>query len=343
MDKVVTINDIAKAAGVGKGTVDRVLHNRGRVSEETKKKVQKCIKEMGYKPNKAARMLAKTRRYRIAVIYHNKEEEFWKQIECGIDKAEEEYKQLGVTIKRFVLSQINVEEQEKLIFQIIEEKYDGLAIVPYYSKKTLEAINKAVSSGITVVTFNNDEKCNRLCYVGQDLLQSGKTAGKLMSMIAKPHSRYIVVLPVIESMTALYGRYEGFKEIIEKRRPDMKLLGIYNFKQDGSQAYRRIRNLIETDEIDAVYASNVIVEDVARAVFDSGKSDSILIVGHDLTKPIQKYIETGVIDASIGQEPEKQGYEAINRLCKKLIMDEDISQDVYTKIEIALAENLAYI
>ena len=38
MDKVVTINDIAKAAGVGKGTVDRVLHNRGRVSEETKKR-----------------------------------------------------------------------------------------------------------------------------------------------------------------------------------------------------------------------------------------------------------------------------------------------------------------
>ena len=162
-------------------------------------------------------------------------------------------------------------------------------------------------------------------------------------MIAKPYSRYIVVLPVIESMTALYGRYEGFKEVIEKKRPDMKLLGIYNFKQDGSQAYRRIRNLIETDEIDAVYASNVIVEDVARAVFDSGKSDKILIVGHDLTKPIQKYIETGVIDASIGQEPEKQGYEAINRLCKKLIMDEDISRDVYTKIEIALAENLAYI
>ena len=335
MNEVVTINDIAKAAGVGKGTVDRVLHNRGRVSKETKEKVQKCIEEMGYKPNKAARMLAKTRSYKIAVVYHNKEQEFWKQVECGIEKAEEEYKQLGVSITKFVLSQIDAEEQERIIKKITEEKYDGLAIVPYYSEKTVEAINKAVASGIKVVTFNNDEKCNRLCYVGQDLLQSGRTAGKLMSMIAKPQSRYIVVLPVMESMTALYGRYEGFKEVIEKRRPDMRLLGIYNFKQDGSQAYRRIRKLIEMDEIDAIYASNVIVEDVARAVSDSGKAEDILIIGHDLTEPIQKYIETGIIDASIGQEPEKQGYEAINRLCKKLIMDEDISRDVYTKIEIA--------
>ena len=51
----------------------------------------------------------------------------------------------------------------------------------------------------------------------------------------------------------------------------------------------------------------------------------------------------GICLRAIIKEPEKQGYEAINRLCKKLIMDEDISRDVYTKIEIALAENLAYI
>ena len=38
MDKEVTISDVAKAAGVGRGTVDRVLHNRGRVSEETAQK-----------------------------------------------------------------------------------------------------------------------------------------------------------------------------------------------------------------------------------------------------------------------------------------------------------------
>ena len=39
MNNIVTINDVAEAAGVGKGTVDRVLHNRGRVSEETRKRV----------------------------------------------------------------------------------------------------------------------------------------------------------------------------------------------------------------------------------------------------------------------------------------------------------------
>ena len=45
----VTINDVAKAAGVSKGTVDRVLHNRGEVSRKSKEKVLKVIEELGFR------------------------------------------------------------------------------------------------------------------------------------------------------------------------------------------------------------------------------------------------------------------------------------------------------
>ena len=47
---VVTINDVAKAAGVSKGTVDRVIHNRGEVSPKSREAVLKVIEELGYKP-----------------------------------------------------------------------------------------------------------------------------------------------------------------------------------------------------------------------------------------------------------------------------------------------------
>ena len=87
MDRIITIDDIARAAGVGKGTVDRVLHSRGRVSAETRARVLRCIEQLDYRPNKTARMLAKTRDYRIAVCFHDKEAEFWQQIRCGVDKA----------------------------------------------------------------------------------------------------------------------------------------------------------------------------------------------------------------------------------------------------------------
>lgn len=43
----VTLEDVAKDAGVGKGTVDRVIHNRGYVSEEARRKVEQSIKKLG--------------------------------------------------------------------------------------------------------------------------------------------------------------------------------------------------------------------------------------------------------------------------------------------------------
>ena len=53
-----TIKDIAREAGVSIGTVDRVLHDRGMVSPETKARILDVMKELDYKPNHAAQGLA---------------------------------------------------------------------------------------------------------------------------------------------------------------------------------------------------------------------------------------------------------------------------------------------
>lgn len=50
-DQNYTIKDIAQMAGVSAGTVDRVLHNRGDVSQKSKEKVQKVLDEINYQPN----------------------------------------------------------------------------------------------------------------------------------------------------------------------------------------------------------------------------------------------------------------------------------------------------
>lgn len=64
----VTIKDVAKAAGVTNGTVDRVLHNRGEVAHETKAKVMSVVERLGYKPNVYASMLARNKAHSIAVL-----------------------------------------------------------------------------------------------------------------------------------------------------------------------------------------------------------------------------------------------------------------------------------
>lgn len=63
-----TIKDVAKRAGVGVGTVSRVINGSAQVREETRQKVLAAIKELGFSPNNAARRLSGGKTSTIGVI-----------------------------------------------------------------------------------------------------------------------------------------------------------------------------------------------------------------------------------------------------------------------------------
>lgn len=341
MGKVVTIEDVARKAGVGRGTVDRVLHNRGRISAETRAKVLKCMEELNYKPNKAARMLAKKGDYRIAVTFHDEEKEFWEQIRAGVDQAADEYNPLGVKVDYFILPRIDIEKQLEIIYHVIENRYDGLAIVPYESEKISDALNLAIEKGIEVVTFNNKDKRIRSCYIGHDGLQSGRTAGKMMALIAKENCRYAIISAHSRMMNQIDERSEGFQQIIRQQRKDMQFLGVFKFQEDHQAVYQNVKEMMKkmADSIDAVYVTTAIAGTVAKAIEDSKLNKKIIFIGHDLTETNLYYMSRGIIDLSIGQEPERQGYLAVEKICKKLLTDEPIGEDEYTKISIVVTEN----
>ena len=60
-----TVHEIAELAGVSIGTIDRVLHKRGRVSQETKARVESIIEQYQFTPNPIARRLKLNRSYRF--------------------------------------------------------------------------------------------------------------------------------------------------------------------------------------------------------------------------------------------------------------------------------------
>lgn len=342
MAENVTIDDIARTAGVGKGTVDRVLHNRGYVSLATREKVLKCIEELDYKPNMVARMLAKTRSYRVAVCFHDKEREFWDQVKTGIHAAAEQYKQMGVEIVPFLLPEINIEKQLEVIRYVSKEKFDGLAIVPYCSPQIREELNRAVENGMQVITFNNRESGVNACYVGINGIQSGRTAGRMISMIAGRGARYVIVSGHSNAMANLDERAMGFREVIENSRPDMKFVGSCGIEEDYDRIYRFVLRNMEDWDPDVLYATNECVSAVGRAIAELKPKKKIYVIGHDFTPAVLEYMRDGIIDISIGQDPERQGYSAVDKICRKLLTDEQIT-DEFLRISIAVAENIDYL
>ena len=91
---MVTIKEIAKRAGVSVGTVDRVIHNRGRVSKVTARRVRQIIKELDYKPNILARSLSRLKTFQFGVLMPeiSPDNHYWELAIQGIEKAQQELK-----------------------------------------------------------------------------------------------------------------------------------------------------------------------------------------------------------------------------------------------------------
>ena len=95
---MVTMKKIAELCNVSRGTVDRVLHGRGRVSEETAANIRRVAKELGYEPNPAAKALsARKTQPKVSVILPSEGNPFFDEVIRGIEEAEESYKIYGFT------------------------------------------------------------------------------------------------------------------------------------------------------------------------------------------------------------------------------------------------------
>ena len=96
-----TIKQIAEITNVSRGTIDRVLNNRGGVSPETEKKVRAAMEALNYLPNKAAQNLAVRRKklkFGFILISPNNYNPFFADVERGIRKKALELEEFGVTV-----------------------------------------------------------------------------------------------------------------------------------------------------------------------------------------------------------------------------------------------------
>ena len=82
-----TINDVARLAGVSKKTVSRVINRSPLLNEETRGRVEKVIRELGYVPNPQARALALRRNFLIGLIHDNPNAQMVLNMQQGILEA----------------------------------------------------------------------------------------------------------------------------------------------------------------------------------------------------------------------------------------------------------------
>ena len=182
-----TIKEIARMAGVSRGTVDRVLNNRGAVKPETAKKVRDIANAVQYSPNLAGKTLAvkkKQLKFGFILFSSTASNPFFLDLVRGIEDRRAMLQEYGASVEIRYATIDNPAKQVQLIDELLEEGIDGLAIAPINHPVVAARLKALTQTGFPVVTTNSDiPDCGRIAYVGSNYYKSRETVAGLMHLV----------------------------------------------------------------------------------------------------------------------------------------------------------------
>lgn len=148
------VHEIARLAGVSIGTVDRILHKRGRVSAETRARIGAIIEKHQFTPSPIAQRLKRNRPYHFCALIPRRDQDtgYWRQIIAGIERATGEIKSLGVETEIVEFDCYTPDAFEQVSDSVAAGKPDGLIFAPIMPLRTWPFVEKICT-----------EKKSRLC------------------------------------------------------------------------------------------------------------------------------------------------------------------------------------
>ena len=274
----VTISDVAREAGVGVGTVSRVLNKSSRVSDATRQKVLRVMEELDYVPNPFARRLSLGRTLTLAVIVPFFTRPSFVERLRGVEAA------IAETEYDLVLYNVETVSKRDQCFQSVPrpERIDGLLILSLSLSD--EHADHFRASGVPTVAVDNQHI--NLPRVVVDDVEGGYEATR--HLIDLGHERIGFVgdtYPNAFNFTSSYHRYMGYGKSLAEAgiadRPEYYETGEHGMDVARGLAHRLLS--FEQPPTAIVAASDTQAMGVLEAARDRGIAvpDELSVVGYD--------------------------------------------------------------
>jgi LacI family transcriptional regulator len=286
MSSNATIADIARQAGVGTATVDRVLNRRPGVNAETVQRVLQVVAVLGAPPQRGRPR--KDGNFRFAFVLPADAAPFNELVDRLIAQAAGEFRHQHITE---VTHRIDAADAAAFAAELAQlGDCDGIAVMAPDLPPVKLAINELVRTGVHVVTLFSDVAGSmRETHIGADNRAAGRTAGLLLGRMAGNGPRDTLLLS--SQATRLSGEIErriGFAQVIEERFPKLKVQRTPDLPASDTGACRSLLRYLRSDAVDAARIAGIYnvgsgSAGVARAVESLGLTGSVGVVAHDFS------------------------------------------------------------
>ena len=345
-EKKITIKDVARLAGLSKGTVDRVVHNRGEVSEESKRRVLEVIQQIGYKPNIYASLLASKKHYTLlCLIPKFCPGEYWELVYTGIGRAVERARNYNIGIDVISYDQFDRESFRRAARELLDRNPQAVLLAPIYRNDTLALTAELTSRNVPYVYIDSRlEGSGYLAYFGMPMYQSGYLAASLLT--EQPDIREIANFRIDRGGAQpqdnpTLRRREGFMAYLKENFPEYRVYEDFIKPYDPEYNLRVLDSFFERHpDIRHIVTFNSRVHLISEYLEKRTLKDRF-VVGFDKLAGNLEGVRKGYIKFLITQRTETQVYRGITAIIEHMVFhttpaeqDNFMSMDILTKYNV---------
>lgn len=342
-----TLEEVAVRAGVGRGTVSRVINGSPRVSDRAKAAVEAAIAELGYVPNRAARALAGNRTDAIALVIPEPEtrlfaEPYFSDIIRGIGA------ELADTDMQLLLTLIRTpKERARFAQYLAAHRVDGVLLVSVHEDDPLPDLLEQLD--MPAVLNGRRSDLESVSYVDADNVGGARAA--VAHLIARGRRRVATITGPLDMYVARC-RLDGYRQAIEgagaasgadvgtgagSAREELVAAGDFT-EEGGRRAMREL--LARCPEVDGVFAASDVMAAGARAVLrETGRRipDDVALVGFE-DSAIARHMDPPL--TSVRQPTEEMGRTMARVLLEEIAERASVRRHVVLATELVQRESV---
>lgn len=314
-----TLDEVAARAGVGRGTVSRVVNGSPQVSPEARAAVERAIMDLGYVPNRAARTLVTRRTDSIALVVSESEERlfgepFFAGIVRGISSA-----LLNTQLQLWLAMAQSPAERERLEHHLTSQHVDGVLLLSLHDADPLPALleqrelpvvlggrpARMMQQGARAAWFVDVDNAGGARQAVQHLLAAGR---RRIATIAGPQDMGVGV-------ARLTGYREAHTTYGYPVQEDLIAYGDFSFGS-GAAAMRQL--LERRPDLDAVFvAADLMAAGALVVLREAGRRvpDDVAVVGFDDSAVAR---QTDPPLTTVHQPVEEMGREMVRLLLSRI-------------------------
>lgn len=307
----VTLQEVARVAGVSSATVDRVLNDRDGVRDLTRAHVLSVARKLGYLD---AEPPAAPGRMRLAFLLPQGTNTFIRMLQSQIEQQA-----AGLDGIDTLVETIEGFDPPALAARLssLRGRIDGLGLIALDHPVVREAVRSLAQSGVKIVTLVSDiQAIPRMAYIGIDNRQAGRLAGYVMGRLLGPgRAGKVALFAGSLSYRGHQEREMGFRHILHEEFPALEIVELREILDDREKAAAEAAALLDRHpDLAAIYNVGGGSAGIGRTLRDRGMSERIVMIGHEATEDNKALLLDGTLDAVIDQNPRVEARESLAAL-----------------------------